>query len=653
MEKSMASEAAYDRQWRLRAAFFGDDEAEFTRLLRQDGVDLNFVYGEPAFEPLLLSACRRHDWKRVRRLRELGADLEARDLSGDRTALLWAAEQAELPLLQLLLGDPAAGDAAAEETSFIAPPVDLNARNTADSTALMRPPTERLDLTPLRDDGPRGLDETALHKAARCEPAPGVRQDFDECLRLLLAERADTPCACPQIDFTCLVPPQRPQKTPEMPVLMRMRDSPLLRPLLRHPVIVALLYLKYDRVRWIYYFNVLLFLSFTVLLTLFVFGLDGRAGLGEWASSAGVRIVLTVGLALLALRELVQVTLSGPLYFLSLENLVEMGVVALGLPLLWATLSSATAHHLSAWVMIFTWLEVAMSMGRLPSLARYKTMMESIALSFGKLIFLYFGLVLAFAIAFYLVFNGVDSFATFGVSVPKAIAMATGEFDYGDLSATLQVDAAQGIGPSHVVSSVLLFICFLFLIFIVLMNLLTALAVDDTKAIMDNAEVMAQDNRTLLLSYIEDFFLLTYLPRRLKRPDGALREAADSCCSGLRHRLRSRLLLFHSALSACTYPFFPNRRPDEVTCRVVANAMRQRQCGHGARLCLRWLTLDECAAGDRRRELCELPAEVRQQLLKLVVKEPTLQQQVDKLQSDVTVLASALFAYLEAQKSSP
>ena len=423
-----------------------------------------------------------------------------------------------------------------------------------------------------------------------------------------------------------------------------------MRSLLQHPVLAALLYLKYDRARWFYYCNVLLFLGFTVLLTVFVFGADGRAGLGEWATSVGLRALLTAGLALLTVRELLQMLITGPLYFLSAENWIELAVVALGYPLLWMELPLPTSRHLSAWIMVATWLEVAMNVGRTPTLAPYKTMMESIALSFGRLIFLYFGLVMAFAIAFYLVFSGVSSFATFGISMPKVIAMATGEFDYGDLSETMVVNEAAGVTPGHVLSGVLLFICFLFLIFIVLMNLLTSLAVDDTQAISRQAAVMAADNRIVLLGYLENFFLLSYLPSPLKRRDGTLRAAGEGACAGVKERVRRRVLLFHTVLTSCRYEFFPNRRGRQITCRDLAHACGQRQYGQGAKLCFRWLTLDGCI-GERRHELCALPAEMREELLNLVLQPQSTEDQLEQMQADITKLSFQLAKLLETRQA--
>ena len=132
----MISDTIDARQWSLRETFLNSDGATFLTQLRSDAqLDIDYIYGEPAFEPLLLTACRRRDAARITLLRRAGADFNVRDLAGDRTALLSAAERADLDVLSQLLAEPTT-DQAAEETSFIGPALDLNARNNADCTAL-------------------------------------------------------------------------------------------------------------------------------------------------------------------------------------------------------------------------------------------------------------------------------------------------------------------------------------------------------------------------------------------------------------------------------------------------------------------------------------------------------------------------------------
>lgn len=67
-------------------------------------------------------------------------------------------------------------------------------------------------------------------------------------------------------------------------------------------------------------------------------------------------------------------------------------------------------------------------------------------------------------------------FTGFWTTLPRAIVMATGEFEYSSISEELSASAV------FATSTVLIFLVFLFLIFLVLMNVMTGLAVTDAKA---------------------------------------------------------------------------------------------------------------------------------------------------------------------------
>jgi hypothetical protein len=67
-------------------------------------------------------------------------------------------------------------------------------------------------------------------------------------------------------------------------------------------------------------------------------------------------------------------------------------------------------------------------------------------------------------------------FADFWTTLPRAIVMSTGEFEYSSISEEL-----TKAGTIYATSTVLIFLVFLFLIFLVLMNVMTGLAVTDAK----------------------------------------------------------------------------------------------------------------------------------------------------------------------------
>jgi hypothetical protein len=87
------------------------------------------------------------------------------------------------------------------------------------------------------------------------------------------------------------------------------------------------------------------------------------------------------------------------------------------------------------------------------------------------------------------------------MSVFKTVVMLTGEFD------AASIPFVSFPGTSHIV-----FVLFVFLIAIVLFNLLNGLAVSDTQAIRDDAEVVSYVARVKLLSHIETVFQSPSLP---------------------------------------------------------------------------------------------------------------------------------------------
>ncbi|XP_055298586.1 uncharacterized protein LOC129566561 isoform X2 [Sitodiplosis mosellana] len=87
-----------------------------------------------------------------------------------------------------------------------------------------------------------------------------------------------------------------------------------------------------------------------------------------------------------------------------------------------------------------------------------------------------------------------SSFSQFGPSLLKTIVMSTGEFDASSSDYDLNV---MTLG---------LFLCFVFLISTVFMNLMNGLAVGDTQKIQSNAEVVCMQQRCRILARFEDIF---------------------------------------------------------------------------------------------------------------------------------------------------
>ncbi|KAK3875628.1 hypothetical protein Pcinc_019516 [Petrolisthes cinctipes] len=92
-------------------------------------------------------------------------------------------------------------------------------------------------------------------------------------------------------------------------------------------------------------------------------------------------------------------------------------------------------------------------------------------------------------------------FQDFGSTLPKAIVMSTGEFEYSSLKEHFSNNSLA------LASTVLMFLIFLFLIFLVLMNVMNALAITDTQEVVDDAELYSLMSRLELVYLIEAVLL--------------------------------------------------------------------------------------------------------------------------------------------------
>jgi len=156
--------------------------------------------------------------------------------------------------------------------------------------------------------------------------------------------------------------------------------------------------------------------------------------------------------------------------------------------------------------------------------------------------------------------------------------MTIGEMDYGSLPMAPHAPVAQ-----------LVFVAFLFLITVVLMNLLNGLAVADTGEIRDQAQIYSYVGLVELISYIESMlfgdpfqFLANYPPFRWLRwvpncaPCGWLERLRP--LRALRALLGDHTLIFYSALPSKTLTVFPNQRNwqlDPRTCHRSFHLDRQ------------------------------------------------------------------------------
>ncbi|XP_023014714.2 painless [Leptinotarsa decemlineata] len=346
----------------------------------------------------------------------------------------------------------------------------------------------------------------------------------------------------------------------ETEVIFYMSQSPEFKHLLKHPVIVSFLFIKWHRIRWLFYTNLAFYVAFFMSLVVYVF--TEYANFNKERSSFEVflgqssEVVLIITFFLLVLRELFQIAVSPWKYFKNFENYIEITLILITGALLFITdPSNDTRKQLSSISILLAAFELVLMVGQHPKLSTNVVMLRTVSFNFFKFLMWYSLLIIAFALSFYILFTESpseksgnttgeekeeeDYFTDPGKSMFKTIIMLTGEFDASDINF-----------HTFPIISKLIFVLFIFMIAIILLNLLNGLAVSDTQMIKTDAELLGHIYRAQYIMYVESMLLGNIIPRNL------LNKIEDLCCCCPFNKDWNYRALQPLARRACLFPHF-------------------------------------------------------------------------------------------------
>ena len=226
---------------------------------------------------------------------------------------------------------------------------------------------------------------------------------------------------------------------------------------------------------------------------------------------------LTIILAALLLVELFQLSVSIKRYCFQLENWIENTTITLGFVILYNDSNGFEVNrNLAAIAILLSWSRMITIIGKHPKNNRlniYVTMFFKVLSSFFTFLSWYGLFIVAFGLSFYIMLHhdvqpnrraedweeDYEYFNTTFLSVVKTMTMFVGELEFSDIPINLE--------SSLMPVNYLFFLIFVFLIVVVLMNLLNGLAVSDTGAIQDQAEIFCYLSRVETISYLESVLL--------------------------------------------------------------------------------------------------------------------------------------------------
>ncbi|XP_065057285.1 transient receptor potential cation channel subfamily A member 1 homolog isoform X1 [Rhopilema esculentum] len=199
--------------------------------------------------------------------------------------------------------------------------------------------------------------------------------------------------------------------------------------------------------------------------------------------------VVIVGLALLHLIfELVQL-IAQKLDYISFENAIEILVYLLAIVnvsddviSLPVTLSCTVYQQsIGSYAVFLSWINLILFLRKVPKFGIYIVMFGFVVNTFLEFFLVFVLLIVAFALGFYILFADAPDIGTFQTpwkSIVKTLVMMSGELDFGSI-----FDGSQKPPPA----AWPLFLMFVLLLTIILMNLLVGLAVDDIQEVQKQA----------------------------------------------------------------------------------------------------------------------------------------------------------------------
>ncbi|XP_070568396.1 transient receptor potential cation channel subfamily A member 1 homolog isoform X2 [Ptychodera flava] len=330
--------------------------------------------------------------------------------------------------------------------------------------------------------------------------------------------------------------------------------------LLGHPLCISLLRHKWNKYgRMVYYISLFIYCVFLAALTSYillmpppyyvyehpngtkVWYLNGEdkfnnADPNNLTLSPVVDIFkwIVIGLACFnILKELFQMMTQRLNYF-GLENLMEWAIYILAL-LVVIDFSSdqRTERWREPWqwtcaaICIFlAWMNLIVFIRKLPRLGIYVVMFIDVLNTFLKFFIVFFLFIIAFGLAFYVLLMNQEPFQTAYLTFVKTFVMMIGEFEYDSIF--FGDDYLQGETPditsdeyfAHTVwyseVTYVLFVLFLIIMSIIIMNLLVGLAVDDIKEVQEQAVLkryamqveLALDVEQLIPQFIQRKFIV-------------------------------------------------------------------------------------------------------------------------------------------------
>lgn len=298
------------------------------------------------------------------------------------------------------------------------------------------------------------------------------------------------------------------------------------RNLLKHPVISSFLYVKWYKIKT-FFWIIMVFHIWCYLNFLYFFYNSPKFTNMQLNGPFWVFIISYLAYGCFVVTRII---VTKEKLEMSFHMLMEVCLVCLVLITICVP-DLQLRKHLAAFGIILSAFSLVFWAGYHPMMSSHVAMLQRVSYNFFRILLCYCILILAFGVSFYLLFNEYDFdvpadskmtnetskedntlFVNPGTAIFKAFVMMTGEYE----------TSVFKFRESNI-SSYIVFLMFVFVISLILMNLLTGVAVADTETIQNEAEIVGNISTIRFIRFIEMILQPSFIPRftlhRIVNPD--------------------------------------------------------------------------------------------------------------------------------------
>ncbi|CAG7836492.1 unnamed protein product [Allacma fusca] len=174
-------------------------------------------------------------------------------------------------------------------------------------------------------------------------------------------------------------------------------------------------------------------------------------------------------------------------------------------------------YQAAAFGLFLAWALMLSQIGKFPKLGLYVDILGHVLKNFGFFMFTYASLVIAFALSFCVLFPGNAPYSSIPLAVLKVLMMMVGEVNYEDLFYGNEESPVDDL--LYPLTGHILYGAFVIMITIVLMNLLVGLTVSDIQGLKKDAELTRISRQISEISQLESLIfsrrVQSFFPGRL------------------------------------------------------------------------------------------------------------------------------------------